>query len=155
MAYVIPKNEYFERIAKFQARIKAAGLDACLVHGTESDFANVRYLSEYWPTFEQAGVFVPAEGDAVLLIGPESYKYAVGRSVLMEFTTIHWRRISFRTISRVILILLCIVVSVYVDSQIPGNNYEAHVGGLCLGAMIGMAWYFKQLRKTREKRYEN
>ena len=64
MAYVIPKNEYFERIAKFQARIKAAGLDACLVHGTESDFANVRYLSEYWPTFEQAGVFVPAEGDA-------------------------------------------------------------------------------------------
>ena len=82
MAYVIPKNEYFERIAKFQARIKEAGLDACLVHGTESDFANVRYLSEYWPTFEQAGVFVPAEGEAVLLIGPESYKYAVGRAVL-------------------------------------------------------------------------
>ena len=84
MAYVIPKNEYFERIAKFQARIKEAGLDACLVHGTESDFANVRYLSEYWPTFEQAGVFVPAEGDAVLLIDPESYKYAVGRSVLSK-----------------------------------------------------------------------
>ena len=82
MAFVIPKSEYFDRIAKFQARIKAAGLDACLVHGTESDFANVRYLSEYWPTFEQAGVFVPAEGDAVLLIGPESYKYAAGRSVL-------------------------------------------------------------------------
>ena len=82
MAVTIPTAEYFERIAKFQARIKAAGLDACLVHGTESDFANVRYLSEYWPTFEQAGVFVPAEGDAVLLIGPESEKYARGRSVL-------------------------------------------------------------------------
>ncbi len=81
MKYSIPASEYFDRIAKFQARIKAAGLDACLVHGTESDFANVRYLSEYWPTFEQAGVFVPAEGNAVLLIGPESYKYAVGRSV--------------------------------------------------------------------------
>ena len=82
MKYTIPTQEYFDRIAKFQARIKAAGLDACLVHGTESDFANVRYLTEYWPTFEQAGVFVPAEGDAVLLIGPESYKYAVGRSVV-------------------------------------------------------------------------
>ena len=82
MEYVIPRNEYFERIKKFQVRIKAAGLDACLVHGTESDFANVRYLTEYWPTFEQAGVFVPAEGDAVLLIGPESYKYAAGRSVV-------------------------------------------------------------------------
>ncbi len=82
MNYTIPKEEYFERIAKFQARIKAAGLDACLVAGTESDFANVRYLTEYWPTFEQAGVFVPAVGDAVLLIGPESLKYAQGRSVV-------------------------------------------------------------------------
>ena len=44
-SYVIPKEEYFDRIKKFQARIKAAGLDACLVHGTESDFANVRYLT--------------------------------------------------------------------------------------------------------------
>ena len=84
MAVCIPTAEYFERIAKFQKRIKAAGLDACLVHGTESDFANVRYLTEYWPTFEQAGVFVPAEGKAVLLIGPESLKYAQGRSVIPE-----------------------------------------------------------------------
>ena len=80
MNYVIPAAEYGERVRKFQSRIKAAGLDACLVHGTESDFANVRYLTEYWPTFEQAGVFVPAEGDAVLLIGPESFKYALGRA---------------------------------------------------------------------------
>ncbi len=84
MNYAIPAAEYLERIAKFQARIKAAGLDACLVHGTESDFANVRYLTEYWPTFEQAGVFVPAEGKAVLLIGPESLKYAQGRSMIPE-----------------------------------------------------------------------
>ena len=82
MNYTIPPAEYMERIARFQKRIKEAGFDACLVHGTESDFANVRYLTEYWPTFEQAGVFVPATGDAVLLIGPESYKYALGRSVV-------------------------------------------------------------------------
>ena len=56
----IPTAEYFDRIARFQANIKAAGLDACLVHGNEADFANVRYLTEYWPTFEAAGVFVPA-----------------------------------------------------------------------------------------------
>ena len=84
MNCTIPPAEYMERIARFQKRIKAAGLDACLVHGTESDFANVRYLTEYWPTFEQAGVFVPAVGDAVLLIGPESYKYALGRSVVKK-----------------------------------------------------------------------
>ena len=77
----IPKEEFYDRIAKFQSNIKAAGLDACLVHATESDMANVRYLSEYWPTFECAGVFVPAEGEAVLLVGPESEIYAAHRSV--------------------------------------------------------------------------
>jgi len=101
------------------------------------------------------GIMYMRDADAVSLSTSGAVYGIFGLALVMEFTTIHWRRISFRTISRVILILLCIVVSVYVDSQIPGNNYEAHVGGLCLGAMIGMAWYFKQLRKTREKRYEN
>lgn len=78
----IPVNEYQERIAKFQKNIRAAGLDAALVHANEADFANVRYLSEYWPTFEAAGVFVPAEGEPWLIIGPESENYAKGRSVI-------------------------------------------------------------------------
>jgi Xaa-Pro aminopeptidase len=77
----IPKQEFYDRISKFQANIKAAGLDACLVHANESDMANVRYLSEYWPTFEASAVFVPAEGEAVLLVGPESEIYAAHRSV--------------------------------------------------------------------------
>jgi len=77
----IPKQEFLDRIAAFQSNIKSAGLDACLVHATESDMANVRYLSEYWPTFETAAVFVPAEGEAVLLVGPESEIYAAHRSV--------------------------------------------------------------------------
>ena len=67
----IPDKEYKDRMKKFQANIAAAGLDAALVHSNESDFANVRYLSEYWPTFESAGVFVPAKGRPVLIIGPE------------------------------------------------------------------------------------
>ena len=54
MKYMIPEKEYFARIKAFQARIKAAGLDACQVHGNESDFANVRYLTEYWPRRNQA-----------------------------------------------------------------------------------------------------
>lgn len=76
----ISEQEYKQRVKKFQANIKKAGLDAALVHGNESDFANVRYLSEYWPTFESAGVFVPAKGSPVLIIGPESETYARGRS---------------------------------------------------------------------------
>ena len=76
----IPDSEFKQRIGRFQANIRAAGLDAALVHGNEADFANVRFLSEYWPTFEAAGVFVPADGTPVLIIGPESVTYAQGRS---------------------------------------------------------------------------
>jgi Xaa-Pro aminopeptidase len=80
MTMTIPKGEYQKRIKSFQANIRAAGLDAVLVHGNEADFANVRYLTDYWPTFEAGGVFVPAEGNPVLLIGPESFTYAKARS---------------------------------------------------------------------------
>lgn len=76
----IPVSEYRDRIRRFQANIRKAGLDAALVHGNESDFANVRFLTEYWPTFEAGGVFVPARGEPILLIGPESLTYAQGRS---------------------------------------------------------------------------
>jgi Xaa-Pro aminopeptidase len=76
----IPDAEYSARMKAFQKNILSAGLDAALVHGNESDFANVRYLSDYWPTFEAGGVFVPARGKPVLLIGPESESYAEGRS---------------------------------------------------------------------------
>ena len=76
----IPDAEYRDRIRRFQKNIRDAGLDAALVHSNEADFANVRYLSEYWPTFESAGVFVPAKGAPTLIIGPESEAYAKGRS---------------------------------------------------------------------------
>ena len=78
--YTIPDSEFKQRIKKFQANIRAAGLDAALVHANEADFAHVRYLSEYWPTFEAGGVFVPAKGSPILLIGPESLNYAKQRS---------------------------------------------------------------------------
>ncbi len=76
----ISDAEYRARMRAFQANIRAAGLDAALVHANEADFAHVRYLSDYWPTFEAAGVFVPATGQPILLIGPESGAYAAGRS---------------------------------------------------------------------------
>jgi Xaa-Pro aminopeptidase len=82
--HCIPDKEYRNRIKALQGNIRKAGLDAVLVHSNESDFANVRYLSEYWPTFEAAGVFVPREGKPVLIIGPESETYAKGRSKIRQ-----------------------------------------------------------------------
>lgn len=76
----LPESEFVMRLARTQQAVRAAGLDAILVHSNEADFANVRYLSDYWPLFEAAGVIVPAEGEPILLVGPEGETYAADRS---------------------------------------------------------------------------
>ena len=68
----IPDHEYAERIQRAAALIRARGLDAMLVCSTESDYANARYFSGFWPLFERAGVVISSSGDAALLVGPES-----------------------------------------------------------------------------------
>lgn len=72
----IPDKEYGERIARASKLIAAKGLDVMLVTSTESDYANARYFSGYWPLFERAGVAISAKGDAALLCGPESAVFA-------------------------------------------------------------------------------
>ena len=76
----LPDNEFVSRWQRVQQEIRKQGLDAVLVHSHEADFANVRYLSDYWPIFESAGVLVPAEGAPSLIIGPESETFAAARS---------------------------------------------------------------------------
>ncbi len=68
----IPDHEYQERIARAAAMLRERGLDVMLVASTESDYANARYFSGFWPLFERAGVAISASGDAALLVGPES-----------------------------------------------------------------------------------
>ncbi len=68
----IPDYEYKERIAKAAKLVAAKGLDVMVVCSTESDYANARYFSGFWPLFERAGVAISASGDAALLVGPES-----------------------------------------------------------------------------------
>ncbi len=87
----IPDYEYQERIAKAAALVREKGLDVMLVSSTESDYANARYFSGFWPLFERAGVAISATGDAALLVGPESAVFGKDRSkiekvfVLREF----------------------------------------------------------------------
>ena len=68
----IPDYEYHERIKKAAKLVAERGLDVMLVASTESDYANARYFSGFWPLFERAGVAISATGDAALLVGPES-----------------------------------------------------------------------------------
>ena len=87
----IPDYEYKERIAKAAALVRARGLDVMVVSSTESDYANARYFSGFWPLFERAGVAISATGEAALMVGPESAIFAADRSkiekifVLREF----------------------------------------------------------------------
>ena len=88
----IPASEFRERQRKAQQRVGEAGLDAVIVHSNEADFANVRYLSDYWPAFESAGAIIPAEGKPILLIGPESETYAMDRSQIETVRKVLWYR---------------------------------------------------------------
>ncbi len=85
---VIPDEEFALRRERVQEAVCAEGLDALLVHSNEADFANVRYLSDYWPIFETAGVLVPGEGAAVQIIGPESETFARDRGKLSKIRRI-------------------------------------------------------------------
>lgn len=72
----IPDYEYKERVKKAAKLISEKGLDVFLVNSTESDYANVRYFSGFWPLFERAGVVITPDGRAALLVGPESKEFA-------------------------------------------------------------------------------
>ena len=78
----IPDHEYKERVAKCAAILQRRGLDALIVNGNEADYANPRYFSGYWPLFERAGVAISANGDAALMVGPESAEFGKDRNKL-------------------------------------------------------------------------
>ncbi|MBE6599461.1 MAG: hypothetical protein E7638_08475, partial [Ruminococcaceae bacterium] len=77
---MIPITEFKERIVRVQEEMAKSGYDYILAYGNEAEPQYVRYLSDYWPSFETAGVLVPRCGEPFLLIGPESYTYAAERS---------------------------------------------------------------------------
>ena len=80
----IPLEEFKERVVKVQESMKREGYDFILAYGNEAEPQYVRYFSNYWPSFETAGVLIAAEGEPMLLIGPESYTYASDRSVIPD-----------------------------------------------------------------------
>ncbi|MBE6956057.1 MAG: aminopeptidase P family protein [Ruminococcaceae bacterium] len=80
----IPQEEFDLRVEKVQAAMAEQGYDLLLAYGNEAEPQYVRYFSNYWPSFETAGVLIPREGKALLLIGPESYTYAADRSKIPD-----------------------------------------------------------------------
>lgn len=68
----IPDHEYKDRVSRAAKMLQQRGLDVMVVMSTESDYANARYFSGFWPLFERAGVAIGANGDCALMVGPES-----------------------------------------------------------------------------------
>ena len=74
----LPASEYEGRIARLQAELQRAGLDAFVGYSSESESSVSRYLSGFWPFFDFCCVVVPARGAATLVTGgPESHEFAV------------------------------------------------------------------------------
>ena len=84
----IPDYEYKERVQRAAAILVRENLDVLIVNGNEADYANPRYFSGFWPLFERAGVAIAANGDAALLVGPESSVFGADRNKLDKIFTL-------------------------------------------------------------------
>jgi Xaa-Pro aminopeptidase len=74
---IIPDSDYEHRWARLQEEMARADLDVLITYSSESEAASSRYLADFWPFFDFAGVVVPREGPPALVTGgPESFEFA-------------------------------------------------------------------------------
>ncbi len=59
---IIPDADFQQRISRLQAEMERANLDVLVTYSSESEPASSRYLADFWPFFDFAGVVVPREG---------------------------------------------------------------------------------------------
>lgn len=85
---VIPIAEFSQRVRNAQALMTQKGIDVMFAFSNEAEPHNVRYFSDYWPSFETAAVLFGQKGDPILLIGPESMTFAKDRSKISEIRRI-------------------------------------------------------------------
>lgn len=84
----IPDLEFGQRVKNAQELMARQGIDIMFAFANEAEPQFVRYLSNYWPSFETAAVIFGQKGDPILLIGPESMTYAKDRSKISDIRRI-------------------------------------------------------------------
>jgi Xaa-Pro aminopeptidase len=84
----ISDAEFYNRAKNVQKLMCEQGVDVLLCFGNEAEPQFVRYLSDYWPSFETAGVLLGQSGAPLLLIGPESLTFARDRSRITDIRRI-------------------------------------------------------------------
>ena len=78
----IPRSEFQQRVQRAAALLRERNLDVLVVNGSEADYANTRYFSNFWPVFERCGVAISAAGDCAIMVGPESQIFAADFGVI-------------------------------------------------------------------------
>ena len=73
---VVPPAEFERRIAAARQRSADRGLDFLLVYGDREHCANLAYLTDHDPRFEEALLVIPVDGEPALLLGNEGMGYA-------------------------------------------------------------------------------
>jgi len=74
---MIPDADFERRILRVQEELAQSNLDVLITYSSESEPASSRYLADFWPFFDFAGIIVPREGEPALVTGgPESYEFA-------------------------------------------------------------------------------
>ena len=64
---MIPDSDYKNRIKRLQAAMEEADLDVLITYSSESESASSRYLADFWPFFDFAGIIVPRQGAPALV----------------------------------------------------------------------------------------
>ncbi|TNJ66955.1 aminopeptidase P family protein [Paenibacillus hemerocallicola] len=80
---VIPKEEFIDRQQKVKAFLKENALDLFIAYADDKAVygpAYARWLFNYAPHFEPCCILIPAEGEAVILTGPESDQFIYATS---------------------------------------------------------------------------
>ena len=60
MTTSLPASDFTDRVARLQEAMLGEKLDLIVTFGDEAEPQYVRYFSDYWPSFETAGVFIPS-----------------------------------------------------------------------------------------------
>jgi Xaa-Pro aminopeptidase len=72
----IPAPIFASRLARVRRRMAAQKLDALVVYGDREHFANLLWLTNYDPRFEEALLVVLPKGKPVLFVGNEGWSYS-------------------------------------------------------------------------------
>lgn len=81
---IIPKDEFLERIALFQKKLRENEIDMAVVYSNMFDPSAVRYFSDFYGVNESAGMVIPSEGEPILCSGQASHEWSNFKSAIRD-----------------------------------------------------------------------